>query len=507
MPKHKNSLPTVSISNKKIIMLKSLEDNLKQFEDIFQGDDSFMARHFACVRKNKSLKFCLLYLDGMVDAAILDNSIIKPIINAHLPDDCEANADIIINQVIFNHYAKKSQESDELLSAIIMGDSVLLIENCYDAVIVSSKGWKSRTPSEPEGEKLIRGPREGFVEPMLDNLALIRRRLATPDLKYKEMTIGVETKTKIGIVYIEGIANKQILAELIERINKVEIDGMVLAGSLAELIQDAPYSPFETIGFTERPDVAVADLLEGRIIVLVDGTPITMTLPYLFEKFFQSGDDYSLNYLFSSFSRLLRMISFWLTITAPAIYVALTTYHQEMIPTALLMSILAAREGVPFPTIVETVGLLVIFEILREAGTRMPISLSNALSILGALVLGTAAVEAKIVSATVITVVALTGLTGLMTQRIKAPIVVIRTALTLLAGFMGLYGILYGTIFVTLHMCSIRSFGVPYMMEFTSLNPGDLRDTALRAPIWFLRHRPKLVSSSNKTRQANRLGQ
>lgn len=502
MRKRRIRLPTDISVKKYNIELSSLDESLRQIAEVFRGDDSFRVRHFSNVSPKETINFCLIYLDGMVNADILDESVINHIIRADLSD--KASADAIISQVISNHSVKKSGDPDELLSSIIHGDSVLLMDKSQDAIIVSSNGWKSRTPSEPEGEKLIRGPREGFVEPILDNLSLIRRRLATPDLKYREMTIGTRTKTKLGIVYIDGVANNQILDELIERINKVEIDGIVLAGTLAEFIQDAPYSPFETIGFTERPDVAVADLLEGRIIVLMDGTPIVMTLPYLFEKFFQSGDDYSLNYLFSSFSRLLRIISFWLTITAPAIYVALMTHHQEMIPTPLFMSIVAAREGVPFPTIVETVGLLLIFEILREAGTRMPISLSNALSILGALVLGTAAVEARIVSATVIIVVALTGLTGLMTQKIKAPVVIIRAFLVLMAGFMGLYGVLYGFIIITLHMCSIRSFGVPYMMEYTSLRPGDLVDTAMRAPVWFLKKRPKFIAPTNRIRQADR---
>lgn len=502
MRKRRIRLPTDISVKKYNIELSSLDESLRQIAEVFRGDDSFRVRHFSNVSPKETINFCLIYLDGMVNADILDESVINSIIRADLSD--KASADAIISQVISNHSVKKSGDPDELLSSIIHGDSVLLMDKSQDAIIVSSNGWKSRTPSEPEGEKLIRGPREGFVEPILDNLSLIRRRLATPDLKYREMTIGTRTKTKLGIVYIDGVANNQILDELIERINKVEIDGIVLAGTLAEFIQDAPYSPFETIGFTERPDVAVADLLEGRIIVLMDGTPIVMTLPYLFEKFFQSGDDYSLNYLFSSFSRLLRIISFWLTITAPAIYVALMTHHQEMIPTPLFMSIVAAREGVPFPTIVETVGLLLIFEILREAGTRMPISLSNALSILGALVLGTAAVEARIVSATVIIVVALTGLTGLMTQKIKAPVVIIRAFLVLMAGFMGLYGVLYGFIIITLHMCSIRSFGVPYMMEYTSLRPGDLVDTAMRAPVWFLKKRPKFIAPTNRIRQADR---
>lgn len=491
--------------NKSVIMLKALKDNVKQFKDIFQNDDTFMIRYFVNSYQSQ-IRFCLLYLEGMIDAEKIYNSIIKPLIQTNLSENKTTNIDTIMNQVIISHKVEKTQDSDALISAIIRGDSVLLMENCYDALIIASKGWKSRSTTEPEGEKVIRGPREGFVEPLMENLSMIRRRLATPDLKFKIMHIGVRTKTKLGICYIDGIANKQILGELLERLNKVKIDGILLSGSLAELIQDAPYSPFETIGSTEKPDVAAANLLEGRILVIVDGTPHVLVLPYLLEQFFQSDDDYALNFYFSSFSRMLRVLSFILTVTAPAIYVALLTYHQEMIPTPLLMSILAARQGIPFPTIVETLGLILAFEVLRETGIRMPVSLATALSILGALVLGTAAVEARIVSATVIIVVALTGLTGLMTQKLKGPVIVIRIFLTILAGLMGIYGVLYGIILVLTHLCTIRSFGVPYLMSYTSLRPEDLLDTAMRTPIWFLKKRPRFISSSNKIRQANRRG-
>ncbi|NMA66169.1 MAG: spore germination protein [Clostridiaceae bacterium] len=498
-------MPTENSVNKKVILLKSLNDNVQQFKEMFHDDDTFMVRFFANRSQSKA-KFCLLYMDGMVDGKVINNSIIQPLIEADLAEDCEKSADTIMNQVIFTHQAEKSQDSDQLVSAIIRGDSVLLMENSYDALIIASKGWKSRSTTEPEGEKVIRGPREGFVEPLLENLSMIRRRLATPDLKFRIMHLGVRTKTQLGICYIDGIVNKQILTELLERIDKVNIDGVLLSGELAELIQDAPYSPFETIGSTEKPDVAVANMLEGRIIVIVDGTPVVLIVPYLLEQFFQSDDDYALNFYFSTISRILRILSFMLTISAPALYVALLTYHQEMIPTPLLMSILAARQGIPFPTIAETLGLILAFEILREAGIRMPVSLATALSILGALVIGTAAVEARIVSASVIIVVALTGLTGLMTQKLKAPVVVIRLFLIVLAGFFGIYGILYGATMVIIHLCSIRSFGVPYLMSYTSLRPEDLLDTAIRTPIWFLKKRPRFISSSNKIRQANRRG-
>jgi len=503
MNRQEEKLSTINTLNKKVILLQSLVDNVSQFKEIFHDDDTFMTRFFAN-SKQSSVRFCILYLDGMVDAETIYNSIIDPLVHADFSDEKQWNMDTLMNQVIITHKVEKSQDSDDLVTAIIRGDSVLLMENCYDALIISSKGWKSRSTSEPEGEKAIRGPREGFVESLIENISMIRRRLATPDFKVKMKYIGVRTKTRLGICYLDGVVNKQILTELIERIEKINIDGILLSGTLAELIRDGRYSPFETIGSTEKPDVAAASLLEGRIIVIVDGTPVTLVLPYLLEQFFQSDDDYALNFYFATLSRILRIISFILTVTAPGIYVALMTYHQEMIPTPLLMSILAARQGIPFPTIVETIGLILAFEILREAGMRMPVSLATALSILGALVLGTAAVEARIVSATVIIVVAITGLTGLMTQKLKGPEVVVRLFLLVLAGFLGIYGILYGIIIVLIHLCNLRSFGVPYMLSYSSLKPEDLRDTALRTPIWSMTKRPKFVSSFNKIRQTIR---
>lgn len=229
---------------------------------------------------------------------------------------------------------------------------------------------------------------------------------------------------------------------------------------------------------------------------------MALTIPHLFIEYFQANEDYYINFYFSSISRLLRILGFMITVSVPAVYVALVTFHQEMIPTPLLLSISAARQGVPFPTIVETILLLFVFEMLRETGTRMPTNIGQALSIVGALVLGQASVEAKIVSAPVVIVVALSGITGLMIPRIKGAAIILRFVFLLLSAFLGLYGFIFGITGLLLHLCELRSFGIPYMLHLTSLDPEDLKDTAIRAPWWYMKYRPRLIAANNRVRQA-----
>ena len=479
---------------------KNLSDNIFQFKKVFQDDDTFRVRSFTN-QKQPDAKFCVLYIDGMVDVQTANRTIMEPIIQCHLTE--KYDIDSILNHVVINNYAEKAYTPEQMVEGIIRGETVLLMDHCSEALIISTKGWKSRSIAEPENEKVLRGPREGFVEPILVNLSLIRRRLATPNLKFKFMTLGTQTKTKVCVSYIEGIVNNKILSEVLDRLNKVSIDSVLGSNYLVELTTDAPYSPFKTIGSTERPDVAVAKLLEGRIIIILDGTPEALTMPFLFEEYFQNDEDYYINFYYSSISRFLRFFGFVLTISTAGLYVAFMCFHWEMMPVMLLVSVLEAREAIPFPTIIETLGLLVTFEILREAGSRMPINIGQSLSILGALVLGTAAVEARIVSAPVIVIVALSGLTGLMIPKIKGPSIILRYFLVLLSGFLGLYGFMMGSIIIMIHLCGIRSFGIPYMVSFTSLGPEGLKDTIFRLPLWFMKKRPKFISGENKIRQAN----
>lgn len=501
--KSENIVPENDKQKNNIKLSKVLDDNIFQFKKIFHDDDTFMTRTFANLQQSQA-KFCVLYIDGMVDPEMANKAIMEPIIQSTLPKNYEGNIDAILNQVILSNNAEKSRDTEKLITSILRGESVLLMDNCDEALIIGTKGWKSRTITEPDSEKIIRGPREGFVEPILVNLSMIRRRLGTPDLKFKSLTIGVQSKTKISVCYIDGIVNQKILEEVLQRLDKINLDGIIDSGYLAELIKDASYSPFKTIGSTERPDVAAARLLEGRIILIADGSPVVLTLPFLIEEYFQADEDYYINYYYSSISRILRMLGFIITVTSPAIYVALMTFHQEMLPTPLIISIFAARQGVPFPTTIEILAMLVVFELLREASIRMPSNIGQALNIVGVLVLGQVAVQAKLVSAPVIIVIALSGITGLMTPRIKGPVLLLRLILILLSGLIGLYGLIFGIMGIIIHLCSIRSFGIPYMMSFTSLKLEDLKDTTIRAPLWFMKNRPKFISGENKVRQGNR---
>lgn len=487
------------------ILSKVLEQNIELFKSIFNNDDTLILRQFRNQAEN-SIRCCILFFDGMVNAEIINENIIKPIvINTLLQRKPNGNIiDVLQQEVIVANNITKSSNITKLTEAILYGDTVLLLDGSEEALIISSKGWQTRAVIEPDAEKVIHGPREGFTEAILINLSLIRRKLKTPDLKFKFREIGVRSRTKICICYIEALADDNILKELESRLDKIDIDGVLDSGYIQELIRDSPFSPFKTIGNTERPDTVAAKLLEGRIAVVVDGTPSVLTLPFIFMEYFQSNEDYYLNYYFASINRFLRVMAVFLTVSVPAVFVALMAFHQELIPTPLLLSISAARQGVPFPSIVEILGLLLVFELVRETGARLPTTIGQTISIVGTLVIGQAAVEARIISAPVVIVIALTGITGLLIPKLMGATIFVRLILLLLSAYMGLYGYIFGTIGLWIHLFSMRSFGIPYMLEYGSINPVDLKDTAIRAPWWYMTHRPKLIAAKNIIRQSTR---
>jgi len=477
----------------------TLEENVQLFRQLFTNDETLTIRFFEN-QQEPLIKCCILFIDGMIDEKIVDENIIQPIMqNTELSstDDIISRLDA---QVVFLNKTQRTPDIDMLSMAIVEGRTVLLIEGSQDGLILSTTAFTTRQIEEPQSERVNRGPREGFVESLMENLTMIRRRLKTTALKMKFLTIGTQTNTNVCICYIDGIVNQKILDELYRRLDRINTDGIFDSEYIKEIIRDSPLSPFETIRDTERPDTVAGKLLEGRIALLVDGSPVVLLLPYVFFEIFQVSEDYYLNFYFASFGRILRMMSFFITVSVPAIYLALVTYHQETIPTPLLLSISAARQGVPFPTIIEVGLMLIVFEILRETGVRMPYYIGQALSIVGALVLGTASVDARIVSAPIVIVISITAITGLSIPGIKSAVIMLRLIFLLLAAVLGLYGYLFGIMGLLLHLCEMRSFGVPYMMSLTSLNASDLKDTVIRSPYWMLDFRPKFVTK-NRIRQ------
>jgi spore germination protein KA len=282
-----------------------------------------------------------------------------------------------------------------------------------------------------------------------------------------------------------------------KRLNNIDIDGILDSGYIEEMIKDAPYSPFRTIINTERPDVVAAKLLEGRFAVMCDGSPVVLTLPSVFMEVFQSNEDYYDNFIYSSFVRSLRWLCFFLGTSFSAVYVAIVSFHQELIPTPLLIGVYSSRKGAPFPSIVEALGMMIVFEILREAGLRMPKHIGGALTIVGTLVLGDAAVNARIVSAPIVIITSLTGLASIMLPQVLG-IVVIRVIFLLLSSVLGLYGYVLGVMGLAIHMMSMRSFGIPYMINVPSFSAQDIKDTVIRAPWWGMHLRPKMFSKNNK---------
>lgn len=480
----------------------SLDNNISLLKNVLHNDETVVFRELKNIRQ-RSFRCCLIYIGGMINGDMANSSILRPLMTADIrPEKADGDLlDFLCDKVINSHEITRTADINLLFTTLFGGDAVLLLDGCDEALLIGCREMRERALVEPELERVMRGPKEGFNESIMTNLMLLRRRLKTQDLKFNFRELGVRTKTRICICYIDTLASDGILKELESRLDKINTDAVLAANYIEERIKDSPLSPFKTIGNTERPDVVAAKLLEGRIAVVVDGTPSVLTLPFVFMEYFQSPDDYYNNYWFASINRLLRCLSEFFTSSIPAIYVALVTYHHEMIPTQLLLSITAARQNVPFPTIIEALILLFILEVIREAGLRMPSPMGQAVSIVGTLILGQAAIDARLFSAPMIVIVAATGITGLITIKLKGATTLIRLILLLLSSFMGLYGYIFGVIGASIHLFSMRSFGVSYMMNFGAIYPVDLKDTVIRAPWWYMKYRPKQMAFKNPNRQ------
>ncbi|HEY5562143.1 MAG TPA: spore germination protein [Clostridiaceae bacterium] len=488
-------MDTNEFSNIKLVT--SLSENINMIKNIFINDSTIVYRELS-LGKADDIKCMLIYIDGMANSKIINEDIIKPILLSDVSfDNPNKIMDVLMQKLLLTGDNKRIQGVDDIINGIMYGKTILFIDGVPEVISINTIGWETRSISEPQAETIVRGPREGFTESMNLNLSLLRRRLVNPNLKLKFMRIGKQTKTLICVCYIEGIAKQPILDELMNRLNAIDIDGILDSGYIEEMIKDAPYSPFRTIINTERPDVVVGKLLEGRFAVFCDGSPVALTLPSIFVEVFQSNEDYYDNFLYSSFIRSLRWLCFFLGTSVPAIYVAIVTFHQELLPTQLLISIYSARKGVPFPSIVEAMGMMIIFEILKEAGLRMPKHVGGAISIVGALVLGDAAVNARLVSTPIVMITAITGIASIMLPQVLG-ILEIRIIFLILASFLGLYGYIFGVMGLVLHMMSIRSFGIPYMINMPSFSTQDIKDTLIRAPWWDMHLRPKLFTKNTK---------
>lgn len=481
----------------------SFQHNIDILKNQLLDDDTIIYRNFT--NKKNNINFCAIFVDGMIDNEIINKNIISMIIHykEYIPKGNEL-LDFLSDNVISVGEISSTCNVGEALEGILYGDTVVLVEGAEKAVVLNTKGWKTRSIEEPQAETVLRGPREGFTESLIMNISMIRRRINNSDLKFKFKKIGARTNTKIAIGYVDGIVNKKILKEIEDRVDRIDVDGILSVEKIREIIEDSRLSIFRTSGVTERPDVAAGKLLTGRIILMCDGSPVVLTLPFIFVEFFQLNEDYYESFWWSSLNRIIRTLSFIISISTPGVYVAVTCFHSEFIPPKLSLGINLAREGVPLPTAMECFIMLIAFEILREAGQRLPKHIGSAMSIVGALVLGDAAVKARLVSAPMVIVIAITVMAGFTINELASTLIPLRFIFLAFSSLLGLYGYIFVAMGVVIHLMSLRSIGVPYMLTSVEIDVQCLKDTAIRAPMWTLKDRTRFISRDKKRIKNNK---
>ncbi|RIX51094.1 spore germination protein [Paenibacillus nanensis] len=483
-----------------IALSAELSMNESLLKETFQGCSDIVFRVI-----ESSPKVLLVYADGLIDTKTLDRTVLTPILYYGKPDglnEAPITGQIIQEQLVAAAQLQTVSTINDVIDGVLKANVSLLVDGENKSVIADLKGFERRSVEEPAAEVSVRGPRDGFTETLRINTSLIRRRIRTPKLKMESMTIGQVSRTDIVIVYIDGIVSNTILEEVRNRIGRIQMDGVLESGFIEEFIEDTTWSPFPQIQNTERPDIVCASLLEGKVTIIVDNTPFALIVPMTFWTGLQAVEDYYERSIYTTFVRFIRYSLFNIALLLPSLYVALSTFHQQLIPMNLLISIANSREGVPFPTFVETMLMEFMFEGLREAGIRLPKAVGSAVSIVGALVIGQAAVQAGIVSAPVVIIVATTGIASFAIPRYNFGTAyrLLRFPMLILSGLLGLYGIIGGIFVLIIHLVGLRSFGVPYMSPVVPQISQSLKDVFIRAPRWSMTDRPANFSGDNKKR-------
>lgn len=505
--KKETNKQTVSSTTSQSIV-QDIEKNSSELNQIFKKSADFSYREIEFYNQ-KPVKVFICFMDGLVKEDSINSHIVKPLMEPNFFNKTEqTNTDhdlfeSVKMKLFSTSNMKEAETIPEVIDGVLEGKTAVFIDGYKKAFLIKMLGFESRNVQEPQTEATVRGPREGFIEVLSVNTALIRRRITNVNLLFEDMKIGKQTNTTIRIGYIKDIANPEVVEEVKKRLKRIETDAILESGYIEQYIEDNPNSIFPTIGNSERPDKVVAKLLEGRIAILTDGTPFVLTVPQVFIETIQVAEDYYSRPYLSSLLRIFRVLALFLTIGTPAIYVAVATFHQEMIPALLLTTMAAAEEQVPFPTFIEATLLTIIFELLREAGVRLPRPVGSAISIVGALVIGEAAVQAGLVSAPMVIVVALTAITGFIVTPINDAVILMRFFLLLLAGSFGFYGMLIGTFFIIAHLCSLRSFGTPYLAPIAPVIMNEWKDAVIRLPLWLLNSRPQSITWKKSKRQGS----
>ena len=489
-----------------------LEENLKLFQECFKNSDDYIVRRLHISTK-PNLPAAIIFLDSIIDKNTLINSVINPLIQGLSERPTEERAyvykeiEALMEGGVVNSNTALKKSVQEVVDELLCGKGVLLIDKHREAISLSISRNAVREFAEPNTEKVVKGPQQGFVEDIMVNISILRKNIKSPNLVLKKYHIGKETKTETWVVYLANIADESIVEELNTRLGRINTDGILGSSQIEEYICDSPSNIFRTTFFTERPDRLQAMLLEGRIGIMCDGTPFVTVIPAIISDFFISSEDYYINPYFATFNRILRYVSSSIVLFLPSIYIAISTFHQEMIPTRLALTLAGTRVGVPYPAFVEAFMMEIALETLREAGTRLPTYIGQTIGIVGALIIGQAAVEAGLVSPAVVIIVATTAIFSftLPFSNFSLSLRIVRFFIMILAATLGIYGVMAGGLIFMLNLFSLRSFGVPFMVPLGPVSLEDMKDWVVRLPQWKITERSKHIVKKNNIKKSGNL--
>lgn len=490
--------------NKVIIDFSAdIQENIDHLEYLFSDCFDYIKRKMTIGSDNK-VDIYLAYTDNMIDRTLLEYSIIKNLSFKMEDMPAQGQFEYIQRYGLQTADFKEVSSMDDVAQSIITGDVILLVDGYQKGFAISLKNYPGRGVPEVETEVTVKGSKDSFTESIVLNTVLIRRRIKDTHLKMEPLEIGVRSRTSVNLAYITGVAEQSLVDEVKRRLDSFIIDGVFDIGMLEQLTEDCWYSPFPQYQSTERPDKAASALMEGRVAVIVDNSPMVLLLPVTINSFFQASDDYYRSWEIASFIRILRYIGGFLAITFPALYIAVCNYQLEIIPTPLVLSFAEARQGVPFSILLEVIILLLAFEMLTEAGIRLPSPMGSTIGVVGGLIIGDAAISANLVSPLVVIVVAFTAIASFTVpnETFTTAFRITRYLMIALASMFGLYGFVIGAMLLIIHLAGLKSFGMPYLSPFagTPRRNDALKDSIVKFPIFKLRNRPIYANRSQNVR-------
>lgn len=486
---------------------KDLEINLEYIKERFKDCDDVIYRRLEIGKENK-IKIAFVLIDGLASKDQISDFAIENLITEldliNIEDYKNTFLDFVTKDGISNTEVSEEKEFENMFNLLLSGETILLMNGIDTGIIIGSRGWIMRSINESVTEAIIRGPRDGFTETLKVNTTLVRRRIKDTKFKIKMYKVGRRSQTDVAILYIDDIVDPNLLIEVKKRIKDVDIDAILDSSILEHLIEDNYLSPFPQIENTERPDSVAASLYEGRIALIVDNSPFALVIPATLGTLLNSSEDNYNRWVETSAVRIIRLLAVFLSFLAPALYIAITAYHPGIIPTRLIYYLAASRINVPFPAVVEASLMEITMELIRQSGTRISGPIGSTIGIVGGLIIGQAAVEAGIVSNLLIIVVAITTIStfAIPSYELASALRLAKFGFIVLAGLLGLYGIMIGIILMGSHLVIMTSFGVPITAPYSGLGieEGDLKDTFVKAPIQRLWLRPGFTNPQNKKR-------